>query len=89
MHINQSPHFKRSYKKLPSDIRNDFDGKIALFMENPRHPFLRTHKLKGRLEECFSFYLKHGNRVFFEFTSGDVVNLLDVGPHDMYKKRRK
>ena len=89
MNINQSPHFKRSYQKLSLDIQKDFDEKIFLFIENPRHISLRTHKLKGHWGECFAFHLKSGNRVFFEFSEDKEVNLLEVGVHDLYRKRRK
>lgn len=86
MNVNLSPRFKRSYKKLPRSIQEDFDKKIALFIENPRHTLLKTHKLAGRLQECFAFDLKDGYRVLFEFAEPDTVNLLGIGEHDIYKR---
>lgn len=86
MNINLSPRFKRAYKKLPNHIKNDFDEKISLFIENPGNPKLKTHKLKGKVQSCLSFYLKDGYRVLFELTNEDTANLLDVGSHDKYKK---
>lgn len=86
MKVNLSPRFKRSYKKLPSDIQNDFDKKITLFMANINHPRLKTHKLTGKLQSCLSFYLVRGYRVLFEMNHNQEVNLLDIGPHDKYKK---
>jgi len=47
MELNLSPRFKRSYKKVPQDIQKEFDKKVVLFIKNPYHPFLKTHKLKG------------------------------------------
>jgi addiction module RelE/StbE family toxin len=87
MVINFSPRFKRAYQKLPSHIQTDFDKQITLFMENPKHPSLKTHKLKGKFQECLAFRLRDGYRVLFEFDTPDIVNLLDTGPHDIYKKR--
>jgi len=87
MQVNLSPRFKRAYKKLPAHIQDDFDEKIAIFLQNPDHPSLKTHKLKGRLQTCLSFRLRDGYRVLFEFPSLGVVDLLDVGSHDLYKKR--
>jgi addiction module RelE/StbE family toxin len=87
MNVNLSPRFKRAYKKLPADLKDDFDNKIKLFLQDPQHPSLRTHKLKGRLQSCLAFRLKDGYRVLFEFSSSETVDLLDIGPHDIYKKR--
>ena len=86
MQVNLSSRFKRSYKKLPSHIQRDFDKKIVLFIENPYHLFLKTHKLKGKLQECLVFQLKDGYRVLFEFSGLDIVDLLEVGSHDVYKR---
>lgn len=87
MNVNLSPRFSRAYKKLPRHIRKDFKDKIATFIKDPRLPMLRTHKLKGKYQECLAFRLKDGYRVLFEFSSPNTVDLLDVGPHDIYKKR--
>lgn len=55
-------------------------------MKNPDDPSLITHKLRGKLQECFAFRLKNGYRVLFEFSETDTVNLLDVGVHDIYQR---
>jgi len=89
MKVNLSPLFKRSYKKSPRHIQSDFDKKISVFINNPNHPSLKTHKLKGILQECLAFRLKDGFRVLFEFSDSKTVNLLDMGPHDIYKKYRR
>lgn len=86
MKINLSPRFKRSYKKLPAKIQDDFNEKIILFAKDPRDAKLGSHKLKGKLQSCLSFCLKDGYRVLFEFRAKDEVDLLDVGPHDKYKQ---
>ena len=82
-----SPRFKRAYKKLPTRIHTDFDKQITLFMQNPKHPSLKMHKLKGKFQECLAFRLQNGYRVLFEFVTLDIINLLDTGPHEIYKKR--
>ncbi|MFC1790613.1 type II toxin-antitoxin system YafQ family toxin [Patescibacteria group bacterium] len=89
MKINLSSRFKRSYKKTPQHIQNDFDKKIALFIKTPSDPSLKTHKLKGRLQECLAFRLKDGYRVLFEFSDPETVDLLDIGSHDIYRRFRK
>ena len=87
MLINVSPRFKRAYKKLPIHIQTNFDKQIAIFMQNPDHPSLKTHKLRGKFQECLAFRLRDGYRVLFEFSEPNTVNLLDVGQHNIYKKR--
>ena len=87
MQVNLSTRFSRTYKKLPRHIQEDFKKKIILFMKNPRHPTLRTHKLKGEYQECLAFRLVDGYRVLFEFSISNTVDLLDIGPHNIYKRR--
>ncbi len=84
MVINRSSRFKRSFQKLPAHIQESFIDRIRLFAENPFHPQLGTHKLKGKLQECWAFELRDGFRVYFEFATGNEVDLLYAGPHDRY-----
>ena len=86
MVVNLSPRFQRAYRRLPAPIQADFKHKIQIFLQDPRHPMLKTHKLKGRLQECLAFRLVRGYRVLFEFSSADTVNLLDVGPHNLSRR---
>ncbi|MBI2443985.1 MAG: type II toxin-antitoxin system mRNA interferase toxin, RelE/StbE family [Candidatus Magasanikbacteria bacterium] len=86
MLVKLSSRFTRAYQKLPTVIQADFKTKVAIFITNPRHPLLKTHKLKGRLQECLAFRLNQGYRVLFEFAAADQINLLDVGPHDIYRR---
>ncbi|MBU1032314.1 type II toxin-antitoxin system RelE/ParE family toxin [Patescibacteria group bacterium] len=87
MNINLSTRFTRAYKRLPSHIQDDFDKKITIFIKNPHHSSLKAHKLKGKYQTCLSFRLRDGYRVLFEFSAPDTVDLLDIGSHDLYKKR--
>lgn len=86
MEVNLSPRFKRSYKKVPPHIQDDFGKKIDIFKQNPYHPSLKTHKLTGKLQECLGFYLRDGYRVLFEFSGPNTIDLLLVGSHDIYKR---
>jgi len=86
LNVHVSARFKRSYQKLPRHIQGDFDEKIALFQREPFHPTLGTHKLSGNLGDYYSFYLRDGFRVLFDFVESRVVLLVNVGSHDDYKK---
>ena len=87
MQIHLSSRFKRAYKKLSRELREEFDEKIVVFVRDPHHPSLKTHKLHGKFQTCLAFRLRKGYRVFFEFSSSDSIDLLHVDPHDSYKKR--
>jgi len=84
--INRSSRFKRSFKKLPPKIKKDFDQKIKMFFNDPFSPPLRTHKLKGNLTNYYSFYLRDGYRVLFDFVGENTVVLVNIGSHDDYSK---
>jgi addiction module RelE/StbE family toxin len=86
MKINRSTRFKRSFKKLPFYIQDDFDQKIKIFFSNPFHPSLHTHKLSGNLADYYAFYLKDGYRVLFDFEEPCLVLLVNIGSHNDYKK---
>jgi len=86
MNINRSSQFKRSFKKLSTKIKRDFEQKIKIFFNNPFSPSLHTHKLKGNLADYYSFYLKNGHRVLFDFEAKNTVILVNVGSHDDYNK---
>lgn len=55
-------------------------------MDNPENPKLKTHKLRGKLQNCLSFYLRDGYRVLFEYLGDQTVDLLDIGSHDKYQE---
>ncbi len=83
--IAYSPAFVRAYKK---QIKNQlatqqlFAEKIALFLQNPYHPQLRTHKLKGILKNFYSFSIDDDLRVIFYFASDNEVIFENIGTHD-------
>ena len=70
------------------NVKKDFDQKILVFIENFQNASLETHKLKGKYQNCLAFRLKNGYRVLFEFSGKDMVDLLDIGSHDIYKKTK-
>ena len=80
-----SPHFERAFAKLPSRIQKKVVARIALFEMDPQHPGLRIHKLKGKLEDRWSFSVDWRYRVAFKFVDGDRVVFLDVGTHGVYR----
>ena len=78
--------FKRSYKKrIRTDavLQENFWDALELFVKNPFHPYLKTHKLTGELHGSWAFSISHDRRVIFKFFNDNKnVLLIDIGTHD-------
>ena len=83
--ILYKPSFVRQYKKLPEDLKTEVKQKIQLFKEDQNHLFLKTHKLKGKLNSHYSFSVNYDYRIIFEYKSKKEVSFLMIGNHDIYK----
>ena len=57
-----------------------------IFKANCFDPRLKTHKLRGKLKEYWSFSLTYSHRVLFEFIEEDAVAFIDVGDHSIYQQ---
>lgn len=77
--------FEKSFEKLPSSIQALAVKKIFLFKTNPFHSSLKTHKLKGKLKDFYSFSVNRQYRVLFEFLDKNKALLFDVGTHEIYQ----
>ena len=83
--IAYSPAFVRAYKKQIKNqtaIQELFSEKIALFLQDPYHPQLRTHQLRGILKDFYSFSIYYDLRVVFYSASYDEVISENIGSHD-------
>lgn len=83
--IFYSSRFERSLKSLPVQEKEIIAEREKLFRANCFDPRLKTHKLKGKYKEYWSFSLTYSHRVLFEFISEDVVAFIDVGDHSIYQ----
>lgn len=82
--IHYSETFERQFKVLPLEIKKKAVKKEAIFRENPFHPSLRLHKLKGKLDGLWSISIDRGYRIIFEvMKNGDIV-FISVGTHAIY-----
>jgi addiction module RelE/StbE family toxin len=85
MQITYEASFKRDYKKWKK--QNPSKDKlltqvINLFLEDPFHPLLKTHKLKGNLKECYAFTVEYDLRIIFYFEDASHTVFLSLGKHD-------
>lgn len=84
MKILYKPSFIRQYKKLPDALQQEVMDKVTLFKQDPAHPFLRTHKLKGKMEGYLSFSVNYEYRIIFQYEQ-DNIALVAVGNHEIYQ----
>ena len=83
--VNYSSFFKRKYKQLSRRQKDDFKQAIELFVENPFHSSLKTHKLKGKLKGFWSFSINYSDRILFKFSEKGAVDLINIGDHSIYQ----
>jgi mRNA-degrading endonuclease YafQ of YafQ-DinJ toxin-antitoxin module len=67
MKIYYSSKFAKEYKKLSSSVKKKAESVEKIFRKDPFSPQLKTHKLKGRLKDYWSFSIDYKCRVIFEF----------------------
>jgi len=82
-------YFKKLIKLLRKkpNIQEKYFKTIKLLKENPHHPSLRLHKLKGSLKEYHSVSISMNYRVVLELIITDEeIILIDIGTHsEVYK----
>ncbi|MCX8028334.1 MAG: hypothetical protein N3A62_10870 [Thermodesulfovibrionales bacterium] len=80
MKIVRTDSFKKDYQQLPIHVKQLFEKKIRLFMNDIYHPSLRVKKMQGfenRWEASISMFY----RFTFEIHS-DYYLFRRIGPHD-------
>ena len=85
-----SSHFVRSLRrKLRQNphLRQPIEVTIRQLAEDPFHPSLHSHKLKGELAGNWACTVDYDNRIIFEFvrepgSAEDAIHLLALGTHD-------
>ncbi len=74
-----SKHFKQRIKPN-SHLLGSCTERTRLFIESPKHPLLKDHKLKGKQHELRAFSITGDVRVVY-FIEGDIIYFIDVGSH--------
>jgi addiction module RelE/StbE family toxin len=78
--------FKRLIRQNPR-LRPQIEQILQQLAEEPFHPSLHTHKLKGDLSGRWSCSIDYSNRIVFKFvnnpdTDEEEILLLTLGSHD-------
>jgi addiction module RelE/StbE family toxin len=82
--ICYTPSFIKQYNKLEKSLQEETKSKIELFKDRINHKSLKVHKLKGRLQDRWSFSINYNYRIVFQHLSVNEVILLVIGDHSIY-----
>ena len=72
---------KKLIKKNP-ELREKLREALELFVKEPYHPLLGTHKLSGKLKGHHAFGLGYDCRVVIKFIDQGKVALISIGEHE-------
>jgi mRNA interferase RelE/StbE len=78
-----SSRFRKDYHALPKDIRETFETKLVLFLDNPRHPSLRIKRLIGTIDR-WEGSVTMNYRFTFQWAAGTVL-FRRIGTHDILR----
>ena len=81
MQIVTTKKFDGQYRKQSQKVKHAFGERIGLFVEDPRHPLLRVHKLSGKFNGLWSFNVTGDVRVVFDASQSGAVILVAIGTH--------
>lgn len=69
---------------MPLKIKKQAIEKERIFRKDCFDKCLKTHKLKGKLTDYWSFSINFSYRILFEFNGKDEVGFIDIGTHSIY-----
>lgn len=85
MRVIYTTEFRRLFKRLPIDIKEEALRREKVFRLDPFDKRLKTHKLSGKLKGCLAFSISYKKRIIFEFGTDDIIYFHSVGDHNIYK----
>lgn len=85
-----SKQFTRAFRRLVRQnpqLRPQIEQTLKQMAEDPFHPNLHSHKLKGDLSGAWACSIDYSNRILFEFvknpdSEAEEILLLTLGSHD-------
>ncbi|MBF8281061.1 MAG: hypothetical protein HW383_834 [Candidatus Magasanikbacteria bacterium] len=82
MRIEYDRRFKKHFQRLSVRIQLLALEKEELFRGNWRDVSLHTHKLTGREEGFWAFWINLHYRIKFDFKEDGTVRFYNIGTHD-------
>lgn len=83
--IHYNADFEKQFSSFPKSIQKKACKCEGLFRENPFHPSLRLHKLKGNLEGLWSISIDRKCRIVFKPMDDGVILFVSIGVHSIYE----
>ena len=83
--VKYAKRFLKSAARLPARIVGQAEEKEKVFRENTFDTRLRTHKLSGKEQGAWAFWINDSYRIEFSFLPNKEVLFLDIGTHKIYK----
>jgi mRNA-degrading endonuclease YafQ of YafQ-DinJ toxin-antitoxin module len=83
-HIFYNKNFEKQFRALRREVQEKAVEVESLFKENPFHPSLRLHKLKGKLEGLWSISIDRKNRIIFDALENGEILFVSIGGHSIY-----
>ena len=77
-----STKFQKRFKKQTAAIKEIAREQEKIFLKDPYHPRLGTHKLKGKNQEHWAYWVTREIRIKFLFITSEIVMYVDIGTHD-------
>jgi addiction module RelE/StbE family toxin len=77
--------YKLLSKRNPNLVKK-LEKLTEIFINNPKHPILKTHSLSGKLQGKYAFWISWDLRVVFEWLDNKSVRFLVLGTHDKVYK---
>jgi len=83
MRVKFTRTFGKAYDKAPREIRAAIDRRLKIFIQNPYHPLLNTHALKGRFSGYKSINITGDWRAIYSVSEVDGTTVIFeiIGTH--------
>ena len=73
----------KGFVKKHPELISQYEKTLKILENDPQHPSLRLHRLKGKLKDLYSISINISYRITLEFYFKDrEIVLVNVGHHD-------
>lgn len=86
MKIVYLPFFVKKLKKKTKNnlgLKAKISKQIKLLFQDIKHPSLKVHKLKGKRQQDYSFWVEGDLRIVFKIIDNTII-FIDIITHDEY-----
>lgn len=84
--VRLSSQFKKQYKKSSLKIKNAFDFRLILFLDNPNNPVLNNHALIGKFRGYRSINVNGDWRAIYTYLTQTEIVFEFLGTHSQLYK---